>query len=390
MSVPPGAVRYTPQRRAEVDQATSSLEGLLGQLLPQHQAPPSTPPRAWADRQDADRPLRKSDGPGHWTALGIWHAVGGGRDAFTPVRGSGGGDLEMSFPLAIGRTPTTEPAWGSAVKAERPSSARLQRRQTQREAEARTHSSAAAPVSASTAKRRETDEIRRGLRAASYTMGGEDWQKLLARYELLVQFHSILLHFYSMFPSFVRYEPQRGAGLRPEDFAAAVRRHVKAAEGMRERDMQLLFAQIDKNASGYIEADEWAAFLRGSASGPAVGGTPTVAKAGLNGSISKAGRPGARGASQGGGSAAGDGELVIPTGHARVGVIEQVPIGKNRAPLQQVYQYFMQRQAAAVRSTSRGTSARLRLAEPEPAVGMTQESFMQFWCESLSISTVLA
>ena len=284
--VPPGAVRWTPDPR--VVEAASSLERQLSALSI---GAIETPPRS------RSRPGGLS---------GLSNLSGVSSLNATPVRVGGGGSamggLELSFPLSMSTTPMM--SIGEPLSsAKRPSSARLQRRQRQHEAELQQSPAA----TSQSGWLHEADEIRRGLRAASYTIGGEDWQKLMQR-----------------------YESRRGAGLLPEEFAQAVRRHVKGADRMRERDMQALFAHIDRNASGVIEPDEWNDFLRGGRSGPPVGGTPSVARAT---------RPGTHGSRQA--TTSDTDELVISTAHARVGVTEEVSMGTNRVPLQQVYHFFL-------------------------------------------------
>eukprot|EP01043_Picozoa_sp_COSAG02_P040918 COSAG02_NODE_3348_length_6900_cov_2.993082_5_plen_172_part_01 len=169
--VPPGAVRWTPDPR--VAEAASSLEQQLSAL----------------SIGAAETPPRSRSRPGGLSSTSGLSSL----DA-TPVRVGGGGSamggLELSFPLSMSSTPMI--SIGEPLSsAKRPSSARLQRRQRQHEAKLQ-QPPAATPQSGWL---HEADEIRRGLRAASYTIGGEDWQKLMRR-----------------------YESRRGAGLLPEEF----------------------------------------------------------------------------------------------------------------------------------------------------------------------------
>ena len=267
-------------------------------------APPSTPPQvvqAAADslqRQLCDLSDRGSEASGR----GLARSGASGTDA-VGLRQSGG-SLTLEFNRSAAAPPT---------------SARSRRRKSARAAEAEPKAE------------REASAVRRGLRAASYTVGGEDWARL-----------------------FKRIEPRRGAGIRLAEFSAAVRRHVKAADGMRERDLRRLFAAADSSGSGVIHLSEWEAFLRAEGEPSAPRAAPTAA-------------------------APGAGDLVLPTALGG-GSVEQVPIGSNRAGLEQIFAFFQERQ----RATAQRATRRADVRSPVPE-GMTQHSFLQF-CREVGIA----
>jgi hypothetical protein len=85
-------------------------------------------------------------------------------------------------------------------------------------------------------------DIRRSLRAASYTLGGEDWSKLFNRYD---SDHSGKLFF--------------------GEFRSAIRRHAKrACDSMSDSELRDFFQLVDTNADGGIDIREFGNFLRGS------------------------------------------------------------------------------------------------------------------------------
>ena len=267
-------------------------------------APPSTPPQvvqAAADslqRQLCDLSDRGSEA----SRRGLARSGASGTDA-VGLRQSGG-SLTLEFNRSAAAPPT---------------SARSRRRKSARASEAEPKAE------------REASALRRGLRAASYTVGGEDWARL-----------------------FKRIEPRRGAGIRLAEFSAAVRRHVKAADGMRERDLRRLFAAADSSGSGVIHLSEWEAFLRAEGEPSAPRAAPTAA-------------------------APGAGDLVLPTA-LDGGSVEQVPIGSNRAGLEQIFAFFQERQ----RATAQRATRRADVRSPVPE-GMTQHSFLQF-CREVGIA----
>ena len=269
-------------------------------------APPSTPPQVVQVAADSlQRQLSELSGRGsEASGRGLAGSGAYGTPDAVGLRQSGG-SLTLEFNRSAAAPPT---------------SARSRRRKSARASEAEPKAE------------REASAVRRGLRAASYTVGGEDWARL-----------------------FKRYEPRRGAGIRLAEFSAAVRRHVKAADGMRERDLRRLFAEADTSGSGVIHLSEWEAFLRAEDEPPAPRAAPAAAG------------PGAE-------------DLVLPTALGGGGSVEQVPIGSNRAGLEQIFAFFQERQ----RATAQRATRRADVRSPVPE-GMTQHSFLRF-CREVGIA----
>jgi hypothetical protein len=89
-------------------------------------------------------------------------------------------------------------------------------------------------------RRKEIAALKRAFRAASYTSGGQ-------RVDLL----------------FGRLDAGHQGALNIVEFAAAVRRHArKVSDVLPPSELECLFTEIDRNGDGWVDADEWAYFLR--------------------------------------------------------------------------------------------------------------------------------